>query len=220
MPRKFKLIVAIFALGFWAMAPSAASAGGKHGGHGRHNQDRYHNDDYERGDDREYRRRDYKHHRRYYRHSERSRHSRRHYGHRHNSHGYEKYVFDDGYCRTIYKYGRHVSKYTARCRDRGYRGRRAERHRRYGTGYGDGAFPITQPYYVAQTLDRAADGQSIIWNDAQEQTLYKVVPTQTYRASNGRYCREFLSTATVGGETRQVYGRACRQEDGAWELVR
>jgi surface antigen len=46
-----------------------------------------------------------------------------------------------------------------------------------------------------------------------------VTPSVTWQADDGRYCREFTGTATVGGEPRQVYGRACRQPDGAWEIV-
>jgi surface antigen len=33
-------------------------------------------------------------------------------------------------------------------------------------------------------------------------------------------CREFQQPITVGGETRQGYGTACRQPDGSWRIVR
>ena len=40
-------------------------------------------------------------------------------------------------------------------------------------------------------------------------------PTTT----DGRYCREFTSTAQIGGETEAVYGTACWQPDGTWEVI-
>ena len=36
---------------------------------------------------------------------------------------------------------------------------------------------------------------------------------------DGRYCREYTATAVVGGKTQNTYGTACRQPDGAWQLV-
>ena len=36
---------------------------------------------------------------------------------------------------------------------------------------------------------------------------------------SGRYCREYTTEAVVGGRTKQVYGTACRQPDGSWQLV-
>jgi 17 kDa outer membrane surface antigen len=210
MLRKFRFIPAIFALGVWALAPSAASADKGHRDYdkGRYHKEKYDRDEYERGGDYRGRRKEYRRYR------ERPRHERQYYGRRHHHQGFQKYVFHDGYCRATYKYRKQGSKYAVRCRDREFYPRRSGRYERHGAAY------ITQPYYVAQTLENARDGQSIVWNDARKQAQYEIVPTQSYRASNGRYCREYLSTATVGGQTRQVYGKACRQEDGSWELVR
>jgi len=33
------------------------------------------------------------------------------------------------------------------------------------------------------------------------------------------YCREYTSTATVGGRPVETYGTACRQPDGSWKIV-
>jgi surface antigen len=33
------------------------------------------------------------------------------------------------------------------------------------------------------------------------------------------YCREFQQQAAIGGEIREVYGTACRQPDGSWQVV-
>lgn len=85
--------------------------------------------------------------------------------------------------------------------------------------HADAAPAVVQPSLV-QVLDRAPDGQTITWADPRSEARYAVAPTRTYREDDGRYCREYLSTATIGGEVRQVYGRACRQPDRAWEIVR
>jgi surface antigen len=34
----------------------------------------------------------------------------------------------------------------------------------------------------------------------------------------GRYCREYQSTVTVGGQPVPAYGTACMQPDGSWEM--
>ena len=36
---------------------------------------------------------------------------------------------------------------------------------------------------------------------------------------NGNYCREFNSTAMIGGREVPVYGTMCRQPDGNWKMM-
>lgn len=72
---------------------------------------------------------------------------------------------------------------------------------------------------VGQTLEHAPDGETIVWTNAETRTDYRVTPTSSYEDRQGRYCREYVSAAVVGGKTQQVYGTACRQPDGSWELV-
>ena len=73
---------------------------------------------------------------------------------------------------------------------------------------------------IGQALEHARDGQTIVWNNPQSQAQYQTVPTRTVQAADGRYCREYTTTAVVAGKTQQVYGRACRQPDGSWEIQR
>lgn len=73
-------------------------------------------------------------------------------------------------------------------------------------------------YCIGQTLEHAGDGQPIVWRNPESGAQYQVVPTETFQAPDGRYCREYTTTATIGGQTQRFYGRACRQPDGAWEL--
>ncbi len=71
---------------------------------------------------------------------------------------------------------------------------------------------------LEQSLEHAEDGQEITWNNPDSGTRYQVVPTRTVKVADGRYCREYTTTATVGGKAETVYGTACRQPDGAWQI--
>lgn len=70
---------------------------------------------------------------------------------------------------------------------------------------------------IDQALEHAPDGSSIRWNDADRQ--YTVTPKTTLQEEDGRYCREYLMDAAVAGSTQQVFGKACRQPDGSWQLL-
>ena len=71
---------------------------------------------------------------------------------------------------------------------------------------------------VGQTLEYAEDGQVIEWTSPEDET-YQLVPTRTYQVETGQYCREYRTQARIGGTLERVYGRACRQPNGSWELV-
>ncbi len=58
-----------------------------------------------------------------------------------------------------------------------------------------------------------------IWKRPNRQTRYEVPPLANRRTLEGRYCREYVTTATIAGRRQQVYGTACRQPDGSWEVV-
>ncbi|WP_227010228.1 glycine zipper domain-containing protein [Pelagibius marinus] len=71
-------------------------------------------------------------------------------------------------------------------------------------------------YCVGQALEHAPDGSDITWVGA-DQTRYQVEPLRTFQTA-GAYCREYSTTAVIGGRSRETYGTACRQPDGAWKL--
>lgn len=71
---------------------------------------------------------------------------------------------------------------------------------------------------IGQALEHAPDGQTIAWQNPTSNTQYEIKPTRTVQVADGRYCREYTTTAVVAGKTQQVYGRACRQPDGSWEI--
>ena len=73
-----------------------------------------------------------------------------------------------------------------------------------------------------QALETADVGSSISWDNpantgapAQGSTLI----TRQGADQQGRTCREFQQTVTIGGKEVQSYGTACRDDNGDWELV-
>ena len=73
---------------------------------------------------------------------------------------------------------------------------------------------------VGQILEHAPNQRPVEWQDPDKKQSYNVTPLETYKAPDGRYCREYVSTATIGGKKQQVYGTACRQPDGSWQTVK
>jgi surface antigen len=72
---------------------------------------------------------------------------------------------------------------------------------------------------VGQILEHAPPNQPITWRDRGGGGEYEVTPSPAYQDRQGRYCREYQSTATVGGWSQPTYGTACRQPDGSWQIV-
>lgn len=85
---------------------------------------------------------------------------------------------------------------------------------------------------VGKSLDKAdqlyaerAAGQALesnqqaAWNNPDSGNSGTITPTRTYQTAQGEYCREYQQTITVGGESQQAYGTACRQPDGTWKIV-
>jgi surface antigen len=72
---------------------------------------------------------------------------------------------------------------------------------------------------IGQALEHADNGRSVVWRDPANNQQYTVSPVQTFQAEDGRYCREYTTAAVVAGKRQQVYGTACRQPDGSWQIV-
>jgi len=71
---------------------------------------------------------------------------------------------------------------------------------------------------ACQTLESTRTGHSDRWVNPDSGAKYQVTPTKTYRTRHGTPCREFTLDAQVGGKAEQVYGTACRQNDGSWKM--
>ena len=72
---------------------------------------------------------------------------------------------------------------------------------------------------VGQVLEHAQTGQPVQWSNPDNGARYTVTPVKTYQAQGGTYCREYTAAANVAGQMQQVYGTACRQPDGSWQIV-
>ncbi|MBW2705973.1 MAG: glycine zipper 2TM domain-containing protein [Deltaproteobacteria bacterium] len=70
-----------------------------------------------------------------------------------------------------------------------------------------------------RALETTPSGTTASWKNPDSSNSGTVTPTHTYQAQNGEYCREFEQTITIGGETQEAYGTACRQPDGTWQVV-
>ena len=77
--------------------------------------------------------------------------------------------------------------------------------------------------YAAQSyqssMETAPTGETSTWVNPDSGNQGTYTPTNTYQTDSGQYCREFQQTITVGGQTEDAYGTACRQEDGTWQIV-
>jgi len=67
-------------------------------------------------------------------------------------------------------------------------------------------------------LENVRSGVSSTWVNPDSGYEYVVTPNNTYETDSGP-CREYTMDATIGGKTEQVYGTACRQADGSWQVV-
>jgi surface antigen len=70
---------------------------------------------------------------------------------------------------------------------------------------------------VGRILEHAPDRQRIVWS-GERGGDYTVTPLRTFQ-TDGVYCREYQTAATIGGKVQHVYGTACRQPDGAWKIM-
>ena len=73
-----------------------------------------------------------------------------------------------------------------------------------------------------QALETAGVGTRITWdNPANEGAPARgsTLITRQGADQQGRTCREFQQTVTIGGEEVQSYGTACRDDNGDWQLV-
>lgn len=69
-------------------------------------------------------------------------------------------------------------------------------------------------------LEYSETDRPTTWRNPDTGHHGSITPVRTYRGRKGRYCREYRQTVVIGGEEQQAYGRACRQPDGAWKIVR
>ena len=75
----------------------------------------------------------------------------------------------------------------------------------------------TDKIKAAHALENVRTGVSTAWKNPDSGNEYALVPTQTYDTPTGP-CREYTLDASVGGKKDKIYGTACRQADGSWQI--
>lgn len=71
---------------------------------------------------------------------------------------------------------------------------------------------------ASMALENVRTGVPSTWVNPDTGYEYVITPTQTYDQA-GSPCREYTLDAIIGGRAEQVYGTACRQADGSWQVV-
>lgn len=71
---------------------------------------------------------------------------------------------------------------------------------------------------AGRALEYGPINQTVAWTNPDSHTAYAVTPVRTYQ-TGGAYCREYSQRATIGTRVEEVYGTACRQPDGSWQVV-
>jgi surface antigen len=73
---------------------------------------------------------------------------------------------------------------------------------------------------MQHALETAPVGREVTWKNPDNGNRYTVKPTRTYyNNSNKQPCREYVTNALIGGESKRIYGKACRQADGSWKVA-
>lgn len=66
-----------------------------------------------------------------------------------------------------------------------------------------------------RALEYSPAGQPVAWQGRDGSTAGQVVANQPYRVGS-QDCRQYSHTVVVAGQTRNLQGSACRNEDGSW----
>lgn len=69
------------------------------------------------------------------------------------------------------------------------------------------------------TFERAPTHQPTTWRNPDTGYGYELTPTETYYRDDGLPCREFRLHAEMDYDIEEVWGTACRQPDGSWQIV-
>ena len=73
---------------------------------------------------------------------------------------------------------------------------------------------------ATNALEYNRSGQTSTWRNPDSGHAGTMTPTRTLRTASGENCREYETTISVDGRTERATGRACRNPDGSWRIVR
>lgn len=70
-----------------------------------------------------------------------------------------------------------------------------------------------------EALETGVSGETEQWYNPDSGNRGTVTPQPSYADTEGKYCREYQQTVTIGGEAETAYGTACRMPDGTWKII-
>jgi surface antigen len=70
-----------------------------------------------------------------------------------------------------------------------------------------------------QALEFSPSGNRVEWRNPDNGNNGSITPTKSFK-EDGRYCREYIQEVIIGGEKEKAYGKACRQPDGNWKIIK
>jgi len=71
---------------------------------------------------------------------------------------------------------------------------------------------------AARAFEHGHTGQSTTWTNPDSGNSGSITPTKTYQIAGGQYCRRYTQEISIGGESHETFGTACRRADGTWEV--
>jgi surface antigen len=74
-------------------------------------------------------------------------------------------------------------------------------------------------YCTGHVLEYAEDNRMVSWDLAERNIHYRVTPTRTFHRGI-RYCRDFIVVRETPRRTTTERQRACRNDNGAWNIIR
>jgi surface antigen len=72
---------------------------------------------------------------------------------------------------------------------------------------------------MSEALESNCSNQTSNWVNPDNGNRYSVTPKRAYRDNRGQPCREYTTVATIGGKKQEIYGTACRTQDGSWRVI-
>jgi surface antigen len=69
---------------------------------------------------------------------------------------------------------------------------------------------------VQTTLEKAPDGATRRWTNAQTGNSGEITPLRTVATEDGYFCREYREELAVGTNSGRFYHTACRNDETGW----
>ena len=69
------------------------------------------------------------------------------------------------------------------------------------------------------SLQGMPEGQPTKWTSADTGTTASITPLRSFRAKDGKLCRDFVVVFKIGESRESVKRTACRGVDGSWQTI-